>query len=176
MKQQWLVNDKAYLVAALHFAKHGCGDCVFGLLIGKGREVVEAIPLFHSFVLAPSLILGLSLTTEYAKSLGYEVVGAYSKHILALKYSLAMISPKIKTEPLGLLFDEEQVERDDCMFTGVTDKADVTVDVKCHYHEAHKVLKSLVSEDVYTSLVDLDEHFTDPSKDFLGNSSLVVAK
>ena len=173
MKQQWSLTESAYLVAALHFAKHGSADVVFGLLLGKGRDAVEAVPLFHTFVLGPSLLAGLAITAEYAKSKGLEVVGAYSKTVHALQYGLSTISPKLKTEPLGLLFNADQLEKDECMFNARDDK-DVSVDLRVNHREAHKSLKELVNSDNYAKLVDLDEHFVDPSKDFLSKQALVT--
>ena len=167
---KWTLSEQAYLVGALHFAKHASGDVVFGLLIGKGSQVVEAVPLFHSFVLAPSLMVGLSLTAEYAKKKGLEIVGAYSKTLPALKYAIATISQKTKTEPLALLFSEKDLQRDACMFKSIND----TVEIECAFAKAHGLLKDLVDKDVYMKLIDLDEHFVDPVSDFLGNTALVV--
>ena len=131
--------------------------------------MVEAVPLFHSFVLAPSLIAGLSLTAEYAKKRGLEIVGAYSKTVHALKYGIATISQKMKNEPLALLFSEKDLERDACMFKSINEN----VQIDCDLVKANALLKDLVDRDVYDKVVDLDEHFVDPVNDFLGNKTLV---
>ena len=167
---KWEISQPAYLVAALHFAKYGDSDVVFGLLLGKGNQVIEAVPLTHSFVLAPSLITGLALSGEYAKKQGYDIVGVYSKTLHALKYGLSIIAPKLKNEALGLLFSPKQLEQDRCMFAGMNDK-EAELEIKCGL--AHDELKTLVNGDAYSKLTDLDDHFSDPSQDFLGNLALV---
>jgi len=167
---KWELTEPAYLVAALHFAKYGDSDIVFGLLIGKDGVVVEAVPLSHSFVLAPSLITGLALTGEYAKQNGCEIVGVYSKSAHALKYALAMVGPKLKTEAVGLLFSSTQLEDDKCMFIAMNEKEE-KMEIKCGL--AHEELKRLVNGEAYSKLTDLDDHFSDPERDFLGNLALV---
>jgi hypothetical protein len=165
MKPTWKITEDAYLVTALHFAKHGNSDVVFGLLLGKDNEVIEAIPLFHSFVLNPSLLVGMALASEYAKSRGYEIVGAYSKTAPALKLALSML--KLKTSPIDLLFSEDNLTRDKCMFSSENGI------VECDHESASLRISELIAKNVYIKVADLDEHFVDPRNDFLSNKNLL---
>jgi hypothetical protein len=78
------VARAAQLKMLLHAAKYPYAD-VSGVLLGTGAarelEVSDAVPLFHSLVLAPMVEAGCALADEYCKSAqtpeGTRIVGWY---------------------------------------------------------------------------------------------------
>ena len=149
------INSDAHNIAALHFAKHGLGDCVFGVFLGKGEEITEAIPLFHTFVLQPSLIVAMGLIEEYAKPRSLEILGVYSKTAACAQTSLSVLKKKVGC----FIFDGAEFDKNGILFSSAKND--------------ENQLKRLVEGEVFLKLCDLDDHFNDPSKDFLSNSVLL---
>ena len=166
------ISDSAYLIAALHFAKYGHGDAVFGLLLGKQGTISEAIPLFHTYVLPTSLTVALAIVSEYAKASNLNIVGAYSKHSEALNLVLPTINDNLPKgeESVGLLFDEAKLQSDESMFLTINTKGEP---VPLKAKDCSQKLQTLINEDIYIKIADFDEHLEDVSIDFLSNSALV---
>lgn len=75
MKQ--VIEEKAYLTMILHACKYPARP-VLGVLLGKpGGSISVAIPLFHSYPLAPMLEMGMLQVEEYTKAAGLDIVGCY---------------------------------------------------------------------------------------------------
>ena len=173
----WKISKSAYVVASLHFAKHGNSDCVFGLLLGdsKERKISCAVPLAHTYVMPTSLSIGLAITHEYAETHLLEIVGAYSKSPSQLKLVMPTIAAKVRKggSTVALAFDDSKLEKDELMFSAKGDKGEGIV-LSCE-DDCGADLVKLIDQDAYLKIIDLDEHFVDPSKDFLDNERIVRA-
>ena len=176
MPPSWTISESAYLVAALHFAKHGSSDVVFGLLLGDSstRKICAAIPISHTYLMPASLSIAFAITHEYADTHLTEIIGVYSKTSAQLKLVLPLIASKLKkgSGAVSLLFDAEKLAKDELMFSARTDKGDGVL-IACDGGLCASQLTMLIDQDAYLKLVDMDEHLADPSLDFFNNDMLV---
>ncbi|EPQ29816.1 uncharacterized protein PFL1_02489 [Pseudozyma flocculosa PF-1] len=83
MSTSTTINSSSYDTILLHLSKHPTAT-VFGFLLGRpsasgnGVDVEKAVPLSHHWTsLAPMAEVGLALTTTFAESQGFEIVGIY---------------------------------------------------------------------------------------------------
>lgn len=73
----YTLTPEAYALPLLHAAAHPEAD-VAGLLLGRGVEVVTALPVLHRYAaLSPTLELGIDMARAWGKKQGLDVVGYY---------------------------------------------------------------------------------------------------
>eukprot|EP01097_Dermamoeba_algensis_P010849 TRINITY_DN816_c0_g1_i1.p2 TRINITY_DN816_c0_g1~~TRINITY_DN816_c0_g1_i1.p2 ORF type:complete len:188 (-),score=49.73 TRINITY_DN816_c0_g1_i1:1000-1563(-) len=184
-----LINNTAYSKVVLHCYKYPSQE-VNGLFLGVKAEgewiqITDAVPLFHGTTLAPMLEMALLVVEEYCESKALQIVGYYhanerednepsalAKKIAAKIHSNVSIfslftidnhlaNPKLKKTCLkSFLKSGDQWK---------PNSSELQVNSAVFNN-----LVNLIEENKYLSLNDFDNHFSDPSNDFL-NVDLVAS-
>ncbi len=161
----WTIKHSAASTALLHLAKHGSEDIVAGVFLGSPAtsEIVQTIPLVHSWALAPTITVGLAMVAVFAKSAGLELCGFYASTTALLKQLTPMVTGRAaKAGVIGVVLEANGALK------VVEGQGRVELD------EAK--MEAAVKKGVYADVVDFDDHLEDPSKDFLDNSRLLVVE
>lgn len=181
------IGANAYSTIVLHACKHPARP-ILGMLLGKtGSAVSEAVPLFHSYPLAPMLEMGMTLAEEHAKAAGLEVVGCYFANELCddKSFNRSHMAVKLATkiaetapsgvEPCLLMVDNTRVsnEAKGCLETyrwrGGNWRSTPLEAVAPSPDLAASVAKA-VREGKETASVDFEEHLDNPALNWLGAS------
>lgn len=152
----WTIRHSAASTALLHLAKHGSEDIVAGVFLGNPEtsEVIQTIPLVHTWALTPSLTAGLSIVAEFAKTSSLELCGFYASTPAVLKQLIPMLTGRVtKAGVVGAVLEKSGALK------VVEGHGRVELD------EAK--IQAAVNMGVFADVVDFDDHLEDSSKDFL---------
>jgi Uncharacterised protein family (UPF0172) len=152
------ISEEAHQVILLHYAKRGTqSDVLVGVLLGskEKNEVIEVIPLFHCYVLQPSVNVAYRMVSEYAVKKKLDVLGLYTKSADHSKLLESLIKG--------------------CLLVEIDEKNPSLLDGKAvKVSGEHGGMKSLFVRGLYKQLVDFDDHSNDGVDGFLSNQELLV--
>jgi len=189
------LHPDAYTVLFLHCCKHP-HRALNGLLLGSATSdsvtVTEALPLFHSsLALAPMLEAALLLAEEYckqrsSKSSPFQIVGYYQANELVTDHELGpfgkKVCEKIRAQSPAtavLLLDGESMRPSPTdlrlSVLGADGRRTSAVPQIADDRAAQCIdqLEQLIERGVATEIVDFDVHLDEPTKDWLGNASIL---
>ncbi len=135
-----------------------------GVFLGKSgtSEVLQSIPLFHTWALAPTVTVGLALVAEFAKSADLEIVGFYASTSAVLKSLMTFLPSGVgkgSKAGVGAVLEVS---------------GDLVVEGNGKVEVDDKKMEIAINEGAYLDIVDFDDHLEDPRKDFLGSAVLLV--
>ena len=148
-------------MALLHFAKHAHEQhIVAGVFLGrvgeKNQDIVEAVPLVHTWALTPTITLGVAMATEYANTKNLEVVGFYAKTAAVVKNLLTSFSWVGRGKGVGVALDKDTGNLK--LIEGQAKIAETIDEIK---------MKTRIKDGTFMNIVDLDDHLENPKLDFL---------
>jgi hypothetical protein len=147
------IQEKAVTTALLHMAKHAHEQhVVAGLFLGRTetREVLEAVPLVHTWALTPTVTVAVALATEYGKSKNLEVVGFYAKNAAVLK---SLLGSFLRGKGLGAVLDH--------------DTGSLKIVEGQGTQRGDGKMSQLIKEGRFMEIVDFDDHLENPHLTFL---------
>ncbi|CAK9779620.1 hypothetical protein CC85DRAFT_288964 [Cutaneotrichosporon oleaginosum] len=170
----YTLTPEAYALPLLHAAAHPEAD-VAGLLLGRGGEVVTALPVLHRYAsLSPTLELGIDMARVWGKQKGLEIMGYYeARGNGSARIGEAVLAALRAEGPaLGLVLHNGKLRTTDAVYT--TSPADASVAWPSESVRAG-ALELVRKDGVQLQLRDLDDHLDDSRNDWLGNAAVRAA-
>eukprot|EP00403_Amphidinium_massartii_P033668 CAMPEP_0178439170 /NCGR_PEP_ID=MMETSP0689_2-20121128/36009_1 /TAXON_ID=160604 /ORGANISM="Amphidinium massartii, Strain CS-259" /LENGTH=215 /DNA_ID=CAMNT_0020061673 /DNA_START=44 /DNA_END=688 /DNA_ORIENTATION=- len=178
-------DAKAYAKAVMHACKHA-SQPVSGVFIGstteKAVKIVDAVPLFHTHMLAPMLKVAFMLIEQYCQEAGgLEIVGLYyasASGALEMGPVKAVADKVVSNCPAASVWTVDSsklAERKPalCGYFHAKDEWKLTgfdAATLAGGEEAVKHASRLISELKYMELVDVDDHLSNATLNWLNPS------
>ena len=169
------LSDNAYGKIILHSAKYPWAN-IFGLLLGPAdgtNEIIDAIPVFHSPILAPVLEVALLLTTQHCVQNKLKIMGGYycGEDSTVAEKAVQQFCAKLKVPSLLLIMDKEKLAAESSPFEVVASSLLKNAKLQLTASAA-KDASRLLKEKRETKLVDVEDSLEDPTLDFRNTSLL----
>eukprot|EP00026_Physarum_polycephalum_P019181 Phypoly_transcript_21064.p1 GENE.Phypoly_transcript_21064~~Phypoly_transcript_21064.p1 ORF type:complete len:196 (+),score=16.85 Phypoly_transcript_21064:61-648(+) len=190
MGVSYKISSVAYNKLILHAHKYAF-SAVCGILVGSASgdnvEILDAIPLFHTPPLAPLFEVAMIQIEEYFHQQGLSIVGSYFANETFDDKQLSTVTKRIAdklvtdfTSACILLIDNTKLGPNPeavavQTYTRVSGEwknaspaqKNGAPGVDFMHQDTLEKLHTYISQQKQNNLVDFDNHFDDPSKDWL---------
>ncbi|EJT51800.1 hypothetical protein A1Q1_06938 [Trichosporon asahii var. asahii CBS 2479] len=163
------LSASAYTLPLLHAARHPAST-VLGLLLARGAEIVEALPILHRYAsLSLTIDTALRFVRAHAKDNGLTIAGVYianedgSTKVPRVAERLLETIRKENPSAIGLVLDNSKLATSEPIYVSA---AQVTFPSQA---ECEKAIQAVKKGGAHKSLVDFDDYMDDSNSDWPEN-------